>query len=127
MQKQYGKKMDAKVVMKGWEIKLAGKYTVDQVLYALDQYTNQHDDFPTPANIIQILEPEKPRITQAQYIQACKEYEAGGYNKYSDAGLLKRAYEKQEDEDSAAFKEKKDHVALLGQSNLGIAYLGDES
>ena len=100
MQKQYGKKMDAKIVMRGWEIKLANRYSIQDILYALDEYTDRHDDFPTPANIIEILEPPEPRITEAQFIAAQKWQERNNnWGQYTDAAETIADYHRQNEND----------------------------
>ena len=104
MQNHYGKKMDKKIVMRGWELKLAGRFTVDQIIHALDVYTDHNDDFPTPADIIKILNPEKPRITEAQFVQACKEQERNNFPKFSPAYMVIQEYHRQE------YKKQDDHA-----------------
>lgn len=98
MQKQYGRKMDPKLVMQGWEIKFAGRFTVDQLLFALDVYTDKHDDFPSPNNLIAILEPEEPRVTEAQFIEAQKWQERNGFPMFSDAKDTIERYKAQDRE-----------------------------
>lgn len=97
---KYTQGQDKKVVMRGWEMKLAGKFTIDQIIYALDKYTDRNDDFPSPADIIKILNPATPRITESQYIQACKAIEAAGYyDNYGHNEQIKKDYENQNAED----------------------------
>ena len=101
MQKQYGREIDAKLVMRGWEVKLAGRFSIDQILFALDRYTDKRDDFPTPANLINILQPEEPEITEAQFIEAQKWQERNrDYSKYSAASETIHLYKRQKEEKS---------------------------
>lgn len=97
-QRQYGQSMDAKLVMQGWELKLSGRFTVDQILYALDKYTDRRDDFPTPANLIQILEPEEPKVSEAQFVEAQRWQERNGYPMFSDAKDTIERYKRQNEE-----------------------------
>jgi hypothetical protein len=96
MQKAYGKVMDMKLVLKGWEALLADKYTVNQVIFALKEYALKKDDFPSPANINLILNPKKPKITQAEYIAAQKYQERNNYPQFSQQRDIIKEYEKQE-------------------------------
>lgn len=88
--------MDAKLVMQGWEFKLAGRFTIDQILFALDQYTDKNSDFPAPADLICILEPEKPKITESQFIEAQNWQKRNkDWSSYSQAALTISDYRKQ--------------------------------
>lgn len=69
---------------------------MDQVLYGLKKFMKTARDMPVPADINNILNPAKPKITEAQYIQACKSQERNGFPMFSDAKLIKEEYEAQE-------------------------------
>ena len=83
MQKQYGKQLNAKLLMQGWEIKFGGRFSIEQLLYALNIYTDKHSDFPAPSDLIAILEPEPPKVTESEFIAAQKWQERNNnYSKY---------------------------------------------
>ena len=93
MQKQYGRDMDERVIMRGWEIKLAGRYPVHDIIRAVDIYTDSRDDFPSPANIIQILDPEPTKVTESQFIAAQKWQERNNnYSEFTAAADTIREY-----------------------------------
>ena len=96
MQKAYGRQMNAKIVMQGWEIKFAGRFTIEQLLFALDKYTDEHDDFPSPSNLIAILDPKEPEVTTAQYIAAQDWQKRNNYPSFSDAKDIIERYERQQ-------------------------------
>lgn len=105
MQKAYGREMDAKLVMRGWELKFAGRYSVEQILYALDLYSDKHDDFPSPANIVSILEPEEPRVTEAQFIEAqAWQKRNKNWDQYTQAAETIRDYRRQNEERKEDFR-----------------------
>lgn len=84
-----------------FRLKFEHRYTVPQVIFALEKYTDLKNDIPAPADILAILNPplpEKPRITEAQYIQACKAQEKNGYPAFSTEYMLIQEYKKQNDE-----------------------------
>jgi len=60
-------------------MKLEHRYSVDRVIFALNEYTDRKNDIPSPADIINHIDPEPPRITEAQYIAAQKFQERNGY------------------------------------------------
>jgi len=103
MQKQYGQKMDPKLVMQGWEIKFAHRYTVDQLLFALDKYSDLNSDFPAPSDIVKVLNPEKPKITEAQFVAAQKWQERNGFSEYTDAADTIKKYKEQTEEKQEIF------------------------
>ncbi len=104
MQKAYGRQLNAKLIMQGWEIKFSERFTVEQLLYALDKYTDKHDDFPSPANLIEILQPEEPTVTEAQFIAAQKWQERNhDWSQYTEASETIAAYRKQNDEKRAEY------------------------
>lgn len=96
MQKQYGRNMDEKIIMQGWEIKLSRRFTIEQIIFAVDKYTDRKDDFPTPSDIINILDPEPAEISKTEYIEAKKWLERNGYNEFSDQYDTVKNFEKQE-------------------------------
>lgn len=96
MQKQYGRNMDEKIIMQGWEIKLSKRFTIEQIIFAVDKYTDRNDDFPTPSDIINILDPEPAEISRAEYIEAKKWLERNNYNEFSEQHEIVKNFEKQE-------------------------------
>lgn len=111
--------MDAKLLMQGWEIKFAGRYAVEQILYALDQYTDKHSDFPAPADLIAILEPEEPKITEAQYIEAQKwQKRNNNYSKYTDAAETIAAYRDQNTAKRDAYRIGCDKVRQIALASV---------
>jgi len=80
-------------------MKFAKRFSVDQIIYAMHAYTDKHDDFPTPSNLVSILEPEKPKITQAEFIAAQKRQERNNdWSQYTPEAILIKDYHKQNDE-----------------------------
>lgn len=116
MQKQYGRKMDPKLVMQGWEIKFAGRFTIEQILYALDRYTDQSSDFPAPADIVNILEPKEPEITTAQYVAAQDWQKRNGYPMFSDAKETIDRYEAQQGKKAENFNVQCDEIKKMASA-----------
>lgn len=82
-QKAFGKEQSIDDTFSFFKMKLDGKYTADQVLGAVDKYTDSNADIPTPADIINILNPPKRKITQAEYIAALEWQKNNGYPNFS--------------------------------------------
>jgi hypothetical protein len=94
-QKAYGKEINVKHIFEYFKFKLEGRFSVDQIVFAIQKYTDAKNDIPAPADIIKILNPEAPKVTEAQYYQACREYERSGFNEFTDAYETKKLYEQQ--------------------------------
>jgi hypothetical protein len=119
MQKAYGRQLNAKLIMQGWEIKFAGKYSIEQLLYALDKYTDKHDDFPSPANLIDILSPQEPKVTESQFIAAQKWQERNNdWSQYTEAYETISAYKRQNEEKREEFKITCEKVKQLAASSV---------
>jgi hypothetical protein len=113
MQKAYGRTIDAKVIMRAWQRKFINRFTIDQIIYALDKYSDKRDDFPSPSNIIEILEPQAPVITEAQFVEAQKWQERNGWPIFSDAQITIDKYRKQNDDKHTAFRIEKQEIQSL--------------
>lgn len=114
MQKAYGRKLDVKLLMRGWEMVLADKWNGPQICYALKEYAIKGgDDFPSPKNLADILVPTEPKITEAQYVQACKAQERNNFPIFSEDLDIIHAYRKQNDEVRENFHIENDKIAAL--------------
>ena len=113
MQKAYGRILDVKLVMSGWEMALSGLYTADQICYALKEYVLKKSDFPTPADINNILNPPKPRITEAEFVRAQKWQENNGYPIFSEALDVIKGYKEQEQGKRTDYKSKCESVNAI--------------
>lgn len=121
-QKQYGKEYSLKATLDYFRLKLEKKYTVAQVLFALDKYTDKKNDIPSPADINTILDPEKPKITTAQYIAARDNQRRNQYPMYSSDSQIISDYETQEATAQEDFKIQNEEIAqIVGNSVKRIA------
>ena len=93
----FGKKIDVEILLEKYRIYLESKYTVEQVIYAIHKHCEREGNVPKVGDINAILNPEKPKITQAEYI-AAKEWQKRNnrYDEWTDAYDTIKAYEDQE-------------------------------
>jgi len=115
-QKAYGKQYSLKDVLAYYRYKLEQQhgFTVKQVLFAIEQYTDKIDDVPVPADIIKILNPQPPRISEAQYVQAQKWQERNGYPMVSDALIVIEKYQEQQKNDEIKYQNEIETIQKLG-------------
>jgi len=115
IQKTYGKDIDIKPTLQAWEF-LLDDYPANSVIEAMKVYMKTSSDMPTPADIIAILSPVKPKITQAEYIHAQKQHALEGYPMHGYYGGIIREYEAQE----ADGREKPLEIADSLKQSIGL-------
>lgn len=95
-QKPYGKEYSVSDTFLYYKMKLNGKYTAEQIIKAVDIYTDKKNDVPAPADIIQILSPPEKQITYAEYKHALEQHAAEGYPMFGYFGGVIKDYQKQQ-------------------------------
>lgn len=60
-QKSFGEQRNIEDVFNYYRFKLERRFSVGQIISAIDEYTDKKTDVPAPADIIEILESEKPK------------------------------------------------------------------
>lgn len=91
-QRTYGKQGQDLELLCGIFLEVLKAYKADQITRAFDKWLRTSPEFPTPADIISILE-AKPKMSDAVYRQMLKKYKDSGYNEYTEAGRYVLAYE----------------------------------
>ena len=117
-QKTYGKEYSVKDTFAYYRLKLESKFSADQVIYGMDKYTDTKNDIPAPSDIINILNPEAPRITEAQYVNACKAQERNGFPAFTAESVIIEDYRKQNSEDQEDFKIQNEAIAGLVRNSI---------
>ena len=118
-QKPYGKEYSLKATLDYFMLKLEKKYGVDQVLFALDKYTDKKNDIPAPSDIINILNPEPPKITTAQYVSAQKWQERNqDWSEFTDAAETIVNYKKQENQAQENFQIECTKIAQIVEKSV---------
>lgn len=118
-QKAYGKEIDITGLFLYMKQKLESRFTVSEVIHAINKYTDRKDDIPTPADIINILKPVV-KISESEYIDALKQREQdrkhGCSSQFSYASSIISEYlaqEYEDDHDREPFQITGDMKALL--------------
>jgi hypothetical protein len=96
MQKSYGKQVDLKTMLRGWQFLLEDDYTVYQISSALKEYMRQYSDIPAPADLIKILNPPEPLVTYAEYKAALEAHAKEGYPMFGYYGQIINKYNQQQ-------------------------------
>lgn len=94
-QKTYSQPLDIEGRILGWKFILEDKYPMETVLSALKRYMTEKSDMPVPADIEAILNPPKPKISQAEFIHAKDQWAKEGYPSYSYYAMIVKDYEKE--------------------------------
>lgn len=117
-QKTYGRDYSVSDTFAYYELKLQSRYSAEQILYAVDKYTDTKNDIPAPSDIINILNPEAPKITEAQYVNACKEQERNGFPAFSAESVIIENYGKQNSDEQAEFKIQNEEIAGMVKRSI---------
>lgn len=92
VQRTYGKQAsDIQVVAKIFLADLSD-YPAEKVAGALEKWRKTSPEFPTPADIIAILD-NKPKMSADVYRTMLKRFKDSGYNEFTEAGRYVKAYE----------------------------------
>lgn len=94
IQKNYGREIDVRPTLQAWEF-LMGDFSAAQVVSAMTEYMRKSSDMPAPADIIALMKPEAPRISQAEFIHAKEQWKLEGYPSYSYYAMIVKDYERE--------------------------------
>lgn len=95
LQKQYGKtSAELEALLNGF-LWLLDDVSTENILMAMKQYANSHNDIPTPADIRNIISPPPQPLSAAVYVKYQK-LTRDGHILLSDERAYCRAYEAQE-------------------------------
>lgn len=94
IQKSYGRTVDIKPTVMAWEW-VMGDYAADSVITAMEAYMRQSSDMPAPADLIKIIDPPAPKISEYEYRQLYKQWELNGFPKFSYEHAQIEEYRKQ--------------------------------
>lgn len=117
-QNTYKEPLDLKDRVYGWKFILEDEFTVEQVLYGLKKFLKRKTVMPVPADIYNILNPDEPRVTEAQFVAAQKWQERNGYPVFSDALDVIDKYNKQENSKRDNFKIRSDQIKQIVSNNI---------
>lgn len=99
-QKSFGKNASVKETFEYYAMKLEGRFSGYQVTTAMNIYTDQSNDLPSPADLIKLMTPPAPaRISTAEFIHAKEQHALEGFPAYGYYGTLIREYEAQNAEE----------------------------
>lgn len=103
-QNTYKEPLDLDVRVAGWRFVLEEEFSVEQVLYGLREFMKKSTDMAVAANIYKILNPEPPKVTEAQFVQAQRWQERNGYPIFSDALTTIAKYHEQNKQAQKGFE-----------------------
>lgn len=92
----FGKGVDINAILQKYRLYFEKKFTVNQILNAIHAHCERKTTIPKVADINAILNPEKPKITQAEFIHAREQHAAEKYPAHGYYGGIIKDYEAQE-------------------------------
>jgi len=125
IQKKYGEQADhVKVRDDNFQRKL-GRFCFDDVEQAFEAYTNHKNDIPSPADIINILEPTPPIFREAMFIGIKQKSKSGSYVS-SDEWKYCSHYEQQELDKMEAWERQVKRVKATPPEYQRLTYEPEE-
>lgn len=122
----YGKGVDLNAILEKYKLYLQGKFTVEQVIYSLHVHCERKRIIPKVPDLLDILDPVKPKITQSEYISALDYQKRNNYPIYSAEAILIREYTAQQDEDRGAKNDGPVHPQLAARAEAEIERIEKE-
>lgn len=93
-------KLESRVAL--WKMALEDEHTMEAVLSALKIHCKKSSAMPTPADIVAILKPVKPKVSHAEFIHAKDQWAKEGYPQFSYYHMIVMEYEKENADERAA-------------------------
>lgn len=89
-------KVDSLKAIKRGMVWVLGDYDIDLVEEAFKQYISRNNQMPTPADILNIIDPPKEKLSPVLYQQIKKKIADGGFYLTDEEKNFLRKFEKQE-------------------------------
>jgi len=118
MQKSYGRTLDTKTVLRGWQMLLQNKYNAEQICYAVYRYMKQKSDFPAPADLIKILTPQENKISAQEYWHAKDQWTKEGFPRFSYYAQIVKDYEAQQSAETESHRLENENLHKLAENNI---------
>jgi hypothetical protein len=112
-QKTFGKEINVRDIFNYYRLKMEDRFSVEQVIKALKEYTDKKNDIPAPADLINIIDPPKRKITYQEYCQACEQHRLEGYPQFGYYKQIINEYTGEEETPKETFKLENDKVKYL--------------
>lgn len=115
--REYQVKIDFKKVIAWWTLKLESRYTVEEIIAAIDFFTDSQENSSKvmqPCDVIAILEEMPRKITQTEYLAALDwQKREGNFSEFTDQAYAIKAYKNQVKEEKHISK-----AELMAASDL---------
>ncbi len=109
----FGAAFDVQSRIAAFRFVLEGAFSVEQILSALRIHMERSTEMFKPAHASAILNPPVPKITQAEFIHAKKQWELEGYQQFSYYAGIVRDFEAQEAEEREDYRGKRQDILQI--------------
>jgi len=93
---KFGNELDLSMRVSGFKFVLGADFTIDEILSAFQIFMKKSSRMIAPADVQAILSPEKPKITQAEFIHAKEQWRLEGYPSHSFYAGIVKGYESEQ-------------------------------
>lgn len=109
----YNQGIDLEIIFTKYRIYFEGKYSAPELIFAIHEHSLIAKEFPRVPDLLKILNPEKPKITEAQFVEAQKWQERNGFPMFSDAKTTIERYKAQENQKQQDYEIKSEKIKSL--------------
>ena len=114
----YNQGIDMDMILNKYKIYFEGKFSIDHVIYAIHEHCKRSKEVPRVSDLNAILDPEPPKTTVGEYLQAKKEYERNGFNQHSSEYQVIKDYEAQKEAEKEKFNITNQRILEIAQGAI---------
>jgi hypothetical protein len=96
--KDYGQDVDLDIILSKYRIYFEAEFSTKHVVYAIHAHCKRSKEVPRISDLIDILKPQPPQISVAEYQAALDWQKRNGYPSFSDAKTTIERFEAQRDQ-----------------------------
>lgn len=112
--RHYGKPPSLEAKYRRFRKYFEGRYSVDDLIYALRSHMLQKGECPVVADIEKILNPPPRQISHAEYIRCLDEYKKTRFDNWSPSAMIVHEYERQQREGDEKPEPPADDLKQIG-------------
>jgi hypothetical protein len=116
--KDYGQDVDLDIILTKYRIYFEQEFSTEQVIYAIHRHCERSIEIPRIGNLMDILKPQTPVITEAQFIEAQRWQERNSFPMISDAKETIELYKAQNAKKRQDHKIQSDEIKAIASNAI---------
>lgn len=116
--KDYGQEVDLDIILSKYRIYFEKEFSTDHIVYAIQKHCERSREIPRVCDIMDVLKPQPPQISVAEYQAAQDWQKRNNFPMYSDAKSTIEAFEKQQGEKREDHRITNERILEIAQSSI---------